>query len=211
MMAGEPGVRRVCRAGGAEQPPILPVMKRIRFLLTAIVCLGLQAAVFAADQTDAAKAARDATRDKLRETLDAATAEGLNVTFRQRPEQPYRFAGVMETGLENAQSLEIIVDVTASDTIGFRVYPHYQGGYINIDKAPDGQGLMRRLLAFNGTNFMFWGVDDTNDVFSGYTITLESGYPKEAVRVVLASIHNTDGFVGKLRPFLDSARSSAKH
>ena len=100
--------------------------------------------------------------------------------------------------------------VTAVETIGFRVYPHYKGAYINIDKARDGQGLMRQLLSLSGTNFLFWAVDDTNDVFSGYTITLESGFPKEAVLVVLNSINNTDGFVAKLRPFLDNELPAAK-
>jgi len=185
-------------------------MKPIRILLTAIACLGLQLALVGADQTDAEKAARQATRDKLRETLDAATADGLKVTFHQSADQPFVFAGVMSEGLPNLDSLEILITVTQSETIAFRVYPHYKGGYINVDKAPDGSGLMHQLLYFNQTNFLFWGIDDAKDVFSGYTITLESGFPKEAVRVVLASIHNTDGFVAKLRPFLESSQSGSK-
>ncbi len=178
-------------------------MKRARYLITAIACLGLQAALIAADTSDAAKAAREATRDKLRETLDAASAT-LKVTFRQSDKQPFNFVGVMQGDFANVDSLEIVIGVTAVETIGFRVYPHYKGAYINIDKARDSQGLMRQLLTFCGTNFLFWGVDDTNDVFSGYTITLESGFPKEAILVVLNSIHNTDGFVAKLRPFVDN-------
>ncbi len=178
-------------------------MKRVSFLIAAIACLGLQAALIGADQTEIAKASREATRDRLRETLDAATASGLKVTFHQSEKQPFNFVGVMKDSLSNAESLEIVIGVTAVDTIGFRVYPHYKGGYINIDRAKDSQALMRQLLSFSGTNFLFWGVDDTNDVFSGYTITLESGFPKEAILVVLNSIHNTDGFVAKLTPFLD--------
>jgi hypothetical protein len=62
---------------------------------------------------------------------------------------------------------------------------------------------MRKLLWFSDDNFLFWGADDTSDVFSGYTITLESGFPQDAIVIVLRSIRNTDKFVGELRPFID--------
>ncbi len=69
------------------------------------------------------------------------------------------------------------MSVTKSDTIGFRIYPHYKGGYINLGKARDTNGLMRKLLYYSDQNFLFWGADDTADVFCGYTVTLESGFP----------------------------------
>jgi hypothetical protein len=175
-------------------------MKRTSSLIIGLACLFLSTALVGADA--ASDANRVATREKLREALDTAGAR-LNIKFKQSSSQPFNFVGVMDNDLTNAESLEIVIGVTAVDTIGFRVYPHYKGGYINIDKAKDSAGLMRQLLSFCGTNFLFWGIDDTNDVFSGYTITLESGFPKEAVQVVLNSIHNTDGFVAKLRPFVD--------
>ncbi len=184
-------------------------MKPARILLTAIACLGLQIALVAADQTDAQKAARAATRDKLKETLDSA-ADTVKIQFRQSADQPFVFTAMMSEGMDNVDSLEILITVTQSETIAFRVYPPYTGGYINVDKAPNGSGLMHQLLYFNQTNFLFWGIDDAKDVFSGYTITLESGFPKEAIIVVLSSIHNTDGFVGKLKPFLDNALPAAK-
>ena len=39
------------------------------------------------------------------------------------------------------------------------------------------------------TIFLYWGADDTRDVFAGYTFTLESGFPSEAIIVVLRSLH----------------------
>ncbi len=109
------------------------------------------------------------------------------------------------TGLKNCDSLEVVISVTEHDTIGFRVYPHYNGGYINLNKARDANALMRRLLFLSDENFLFWGADDTQDVFSGYTITLESGFPADAVTIVVRSIHNTDGFVGQMRPMIDGS------
>jgi hypothetical protein len=38
--------------------------------------------------------------------------------------------------------------------------------------------------------------------FCGYTITLESGFPADAITTVLRSIRNTDKFVGQLKPFI---------
>jgi hypothetical protein len=174
---------------------------RLRFVAALFFALLLVPAAAHA-QTDAA---RDATREKLRQTLDVAGKRAdVNVTFRQSTKNPYNFVGIM-TGLPNVDNLEIVISVTKSDTIGFRVYPHYKGGYVNLGKARDTNGLMRKLLYLSDQNFLFWGADDTADVFSGYTVTLESGYPADVIVVVLRSIKNTDKFVGQLRPFIDGS------
>jgi hypothetical protein len=59
------------------------------------------------------------------------------------------------------------------------------------------------MLSLNLNSFLFWGADKSNDVFAGYTITLESGFPSEAIEVVLKSILNLDKVVGKFRQFID--------
>ncbi len=146
---------------------------------------------------------RDATREKVRQVLDmAGPRSDVNVAFRQSTKNPYNFVGSM-TGLRNADSLEIVVSVTKTDTIGFRIYPHYKSAYINLGRARDTNGLMRKLLYYSDQNFLFWGADDSADIFCGYTVTLESGFPQDAVVVILRSIRNTDKFVGELRPFVD--------
>ena len=148
---------------------------------------------------------RDTTREQLRTVLaSGGSRSDVNVAFRQSTKNPYNFVGSM-TGLPNSDSLEIIVSVTQSDTIGFRIYPHYRGNYINLNRATDSTGLMRRLLYYSDQNFLFWGADDTYDVFCGYTVTLESGFPSDAIVVVLRSIRNTDKFVGQMRPFIDGS------
>lgn len=147
---------------------------------------------------------RDATREQVRQVLATAGARSdVNVVFRQSTQQPYNFAGSQEKGLTNCDSLEIVVSVTKQNTVHFRVYPHYKGGYINLAKARNPNGLMRKLLYFSDQNFLYWGADDTSDIFAGYTFTLESGFPTEAMVIVLRSIHDTDGFVGEMRPFID--------
>ncbi len=149
-------------------------------------------------------AERDATRAKLSSLLASVGGRSdINTTFRQSTKNEYNFVGSMTWGLANAESLEIIISVTKSNTIGFRIYPHYNGNYINLGRARDANGLMRRLLYLSDQNFLFWGADDVGDVFSAYTFTLESGFPSDGLTVVLRSIHNSDRFVGELRPFYD--------
>ena len=161
--------------------------------------------LLAAPPASAQSISRDTTREQLRSVLASAGARSdVNVAFRQSTKNPYNFVGSM-TGLSNSDSLEIVVSVTQSDTIGFRIYPHYRGNYINLNRASDPTGLMRRLLYYSDQNFLFWGADDTYDVFSGYTVTLESGFPSDAIVVVLRSIKNTDKFVGAMRPFIDGS------
>jgi hypothetical protein len=153
------------------------------------------------------EAARIQTRTLLSQLLTKA-GPGINVTFNQSQKQPFNYVGVLKTGLVHADSLEIVISVTANDTIGFRIYPHYKGGYINVDKARNPASLMRQLLRLSDKAFLFWGADETGDVFTGYTFTLESGFPEEAIRIVLRSIVNSDKFVGELRPAIDGTTAS---
>jgi hypothetical protein len=60
------------------------------------------------------------------------------------------------------------------------------------------------LLRLSDRAFLFWGADETGDIFTGYTFTLESGFPEEAISIVLKSIVNSDKFVGEMRPLLDA-------
>ena len=157
------------------------------------------------------QASRDATRERLRKLLETAGArKDVGVAFRQSTKQPYNFVGVMDTGLSNCDSIEIVVGVTANETVGFRIYPHFKGAYVNVDKAKDSTGLMRKLLQLSDSDFLFFGADPGGDVFAGYTFTLESGFPEEALVVVLRSIRHTDQIVGVLRPLLDGSPASSK-
>jgi len=157
----------------------------------------------AAAQTKETQAERDATREELRAILaSVGPRDDVAIAFRQSTQNPYNFVG-NATGLANSDSLEVVISVTEYKTISFRVYPHYHGGYINLNWAKDRAGLMRKLLGYNDTNFLFFGADDTSDVFAGYTFTLESGFPNEAVTIVLRSLRNQDKYVGEMRPLID--------
>lgn len=147
-------------------------------------------------------AARIQTRDRLERLLEKV-GPTIGVTFDQSRKQPFNYVGSLTTGLVNAKKFEIVVSVTPKNTIGFRIYPHLKGRYINVDQARDPVTLMRTLLRLSDRAFLYWGVDETGDVFTGYTFTLESGFPEEAITVVLRSIPNSDKFVGELRPSLE--------
>ena len=151
-------------------------------------------------------ATRDATREKLRAVL-IAYGPKVNVEFRQSPQQAYIFSGVMTQGLVNAQSFETVITVGSQQTIHFRIYPHYAGGYINIDKVRNPSYLMRLLLRYSDKNFLYWGADESGDIFAGYNFTLESGFPEASIRVVLNSISNLDQFVGEMKQAIDSSAS----
>ena len=147
---------------------------------------------------------RDANREKLRALFETAGPK-INVSFRQSDKQPYNFVGVMKTGLKNADSLEIVISVSAEETIHFRIFPHYSGAYLNVDKVKSTEGLMRQMVRFSDQNFLFWGADGSGDIFAGYNFTLESGFPEASIRVVLSSIAKLDAFVGQMRPSIDGS------
>ncbi len=147
---------------------------------------------------------RDATREKLRTVLDTAGTK-INVSFRQSDKQPYNFVGVLKTGLKNADAFEIVISVSAEDTIHFRIFPHYGNAYVNVDKVSSTETLLRQMARFSDQNFLFWGADGSGDIFAGYNFTLESGFPEASIRVVLNSVAKLDAFVGKMRPAIDGS------
>lgn len=169
----------------------------IRLLICAVI-LAAAPAVFAQDEN----VARDKTRERLNALLQRVGPE-INVTFKPSSKSQFIFTGVMKDGLKNAEQFEIVISVTSKDTIGFRIFPHYKGAYINIDKARNPTQLLRKLAQLNDSTFLFWGADDTGDVFTGYTFTLESGFPDKAIEIVLSSIKNSDQFVGEMRSSID--------
>ncbi|HJW40738.1 MAG TPA: hypothetical protein VJ476_05830 [Rhizomicrobium sp.] len=165
---------------------------------------GAPAPVLAQTAAPAPDPARDATREKLRALL---VVEGpkIGVAFNQSSKNLYNFAGTLTQGLRNSESIEIIISVTKSNTIGFRIYPHYKGAYINLGRVKDRADFAHRLLRYSDNNFLFWGVDDSDDTFAAFTITLESGFPSEALDTVIRSIPNLDKFVGEMRPAIDGS------
>jgi len=188
-------------------------MKRITVPGTLVFLLAVSAAAAAqpAHQTQPTTttasttqetASRDATREKIRSLLNTEGPK-INVAFRQSDKQPYNFVGVMSTGLTNADSFEIVISVSGQDTIHFRIYPHYKGAYLNVDKASNSAALMRQMVRFSDKNFLYWGADDTFDIFAGYNFTLESGFPDASIRVVLSSISKLDQFVGEMKGSID--------
>jgi hypothetical protein len=148
----------------------------------------------------------DAAREKTRERLSALLTRvgpDLSIPFKPSTKSPYVFTGMLRDGLKNADYFEVVISVTTKETIGFRIFPHYKGAYINIDKVRSTPQLLRKLAQLNDSTFLFWGADDTGDVFTGYTFTLESGFPDKAIEIVLSSIKNSDQFVGEMRPSID--------
>ncbi|MFN2516961.1 MAG: hypothetical protein ABR556_12200 [Pyrinomonadaceae bacterium] len=152
------------------------------------------------------EAVRLRTRDQLAQLL-AKVGPDIKVSFTRSSKKPFIYVGSLRTGLINADSLEINISVTPDDTIGFRIYPHYKNAYINVDKVKKSAGLMRLLLRLSDGAFLFWGADSSGDIFTGYTFTLESGFPEEAIRIVLRSIVNSDKFIGEMRPYIDETRA----
>ena len=172
---------------------------RKSFLLGLIILVTSMPAVYG--QND--ESSRNRTREQLGNLLEKAGAD-INVAFRQSTKQPFNYVGMLTQGLINADRFEIVISVTPNNTIGFRIYPHYKNGYVNVDRVNDRPALMRLLLRLSDRAFLFWGADESGDIFTGYTFTLESGFPEEAIRTVLRSIVNSDKFIGEMRPILDA-------
>jgi hypothetical protein len=143
-------------------------------------------------------AKREATREQVRTALRQIGPK-IGVSFRQAQANQFNFVGTMTQGLNDTESMEIIVMVGKNDILTVRVFPHISGDrYINVDRAANSTGLMRRLLANNAGDFYHWGMDDVYDVFAEFTFTLESGFPEESLDVVLRSVELLDAKIGEM-------------
>jgi len=142
-----------------------------------------------------------ATRDKLR-TLFATYPPAKEFRW-YRTGDPFVIEGFLDKGLIHTPRFEIFVTVTTHKTIWFRVYPMFGGDYINLDSLTDAKAAMQKLLRQNYSNFFFWGADNDLDVYAGFEFTLESGFPEEAIKVVIRSIPLIDQSVGEIIPFME--------
>lgn len=180
-----------------------------RFSMALLFTLLIMLAISPAQAQQSDPAARIRTKEQVAQLLDKV-GPSLHIAFRQSEKQGFNFVGLLKEGLTQAESFEVVVGVTPNQTIGFRIYPRYKKGYINIDNVKNGPALMRLLLRLSDRAFLFWGVDSAGDVFTGYTFTLESGFPEESIKVVLRSIVNSDQFVGEMKPMIDGAEPRVK-
>lgn len=171
-----------------------------RFPLLLLLLMTMTCAQALGQTTPTTKEAeRIKTRDQLLQLLEKV-GPNIKISFHQSQKQPFNLVGVLKDGITNADSYEIVVGVSTDQTIGFRIFPHYKGAYINLDKVSNANALMRQLMLLNDRNFLFWGADGSGDVFAGYTFTLESGFPEAAITIVLRSIVNLDPYVGQMKP-----------
>src|SRR5688572_31110347 len=121
-------------------------MKRIAIVIFFVLTITFAPAVYGQQTEQQAKdAARLRTRDLLSKLLTKMGPD-VNITFAQSQKQPFNYIGILKQGLANSESFEVVVSVTANDTIGFRIYPHYKSTYINVDKARNPAALMKQLL-----------------------------------------------------------------
>src|SRR6266852_5394081 len=119
-------------------------MKRITIVITLVLLAMPGAAAFPKNPPSpiAPQSGRDATREKLRTLLNTMGPK-VNIDFRQSDKQPYNFLGSLRTGLKNTDLFEVVISVSDKETIHFRIYPHYNNGYVNVDKVRNSAGLMR--------------------------------------------------------------------
>ena len=178
-------------------------MRAVPVLLALVIFTGQSAAALPADTVPTAT--RVATRARLEALLDSSgKAMGFRRWYRSSG-NPFNILVFYDRDLKYASRFEVVISVTRQNTIGFRAYPHWNGpgDYIDLDQVRDPVGLMKEALRLSDRNFMFWGLDDSRDLFAGFTITLESGFPEEAVRIVLRSVPLVDDSVGDLLRFAE--------
>lgn len=170
-------------------------MRGLWAILTLCAVRGLSA------QTDT-DAVRDSTRRQV-ETLLSTYGPAREMRFQRSADQPFDMVGVFDKPMLYASRLEIIVSVSRQRTIGVRVYPRWHGAHINLERVRRRTLFMEKLLRDADQSFLHWALDQNLDLFAGFTFTLESGFPEDAIDVVIRSIPLLDRPVGELVPLIE--------
>jgi hypothetical protein len=168
-----------------------------------IVVLGLSTVLNASGLASAA-AQTDAVRARTFDQLWAVVkpfGSSLHYRVYGLPKDPFTIQAFYDKDLHYTPRFEIYISVTRQQTIQFRIYPQFFGSYLNLDSLSNEDSLMERVLRFSDKGFFFWAADENRDVFAGYTFTLESGFPEEAIKEVLRSVPLLDSSVGELTAF----------
>jgi hypothetical protein len=152
-------------------------------------------------QTDP-NAARTKTFDRLW-ALVHPYGSSLHYRVYGMQKDPFTIEAFYDKDLRYTPRFEIYISVTRQETIQFRIYPQFFGHYMNLDSLSNPDSLMEKVLRFSDKGFFFWAADENRDVFAGYTFTLESGFPDEAIKEVLKSIPLLDSSVGQLTSFME--------
>jgi hypothetical protein len=129
-----------------------------RLLLVATVLMTVPA-VYGQDTTT-----RDKTRDRLNALLNRVGPDA-SIAFQQSTKSTYVFTGVLKEGLKNADFLEIVINVTPKDTIGFQIFPTTRA-LTSISTRPEHDPVVTENRSTEQYNFSLWGADDTGDVFT---------------------------------------------
>lgn len=171
----------------------------------AVAALFVAVGVLAAPALHAQKiddATRNRNRERLASLLESA-ASATNLSFTRSDSNPFTYSAVLTRGLQHADSIEVVIGATDVDTVFLRAFPKYKGSYINVDKVRDPATLMRQALKLSARTFLYWGADGDGDIFFGFTFTLESGFPNDAIRVVLRSIATHDQYIAELKSAIE--------
>ena len=168
--------------------------------VVALTLAALLAAPVGAQKTD--DATRERNRSRLEDLLENIEDE-TKMRFERNGENKFNYSAILTGGLKTAESFEVVIGATDSDTIFMNAFPKYKGGYINVDKVKNREGLTRQLLRLTSRTFLHWGVDSSGDVYCGFTFTLESGFPDEAISIVLQSVVNHDQYLTEIKALLE--------
>ena len=83
---------------------------------------------------------------------------------------------------QNAERLDLYVELRRDKSLVLTVYPKLKGRYFNLSRAADREKLLQRLLEANHRAFATFFADAQGDIGARFTFTTENGVSYEAFR-----------------------------
>jgi Putative bacterial sensory transduction regulator len=95
---------------------------------------------------------------------------------------------VPRTANQNAERLDLYVEIRSEHTLVLTVYPKLNGRYFTLARAADREKLLQRLLEANHRSFASFFADAQGDIGARFTFTTETGVGYDAFRVATTEL-----------------------
>src|SRR5947207_4967501 len=110
---------------------------------------------------------------------------------------------VPRTDNQNADRIDLYVELRTDQTLVLTAYPKFKGRYFNLSRVADREKLFERMLETNHRAFATFFIDNQGDIGARFTFSTEDGLGFESFRAsVIELLRITDEYVPTLDGFM---------
>lgn len=113
--------------------------------------------------------------------------EKMGLPFAQHPQNKNTLV-VTRSSNEQADRIDLYIEVAKDRTLVLTAYPRVKSGYFNLSRATSRARLLQRLMSANHRAFATFFSDEQGDIGARFTFTTENGVGFESFKVAVSEL-----------------------